>query len=359
MTTPQNSEQFLALVRASGLVDEVRLRGSLQRLSQNSELSGDVGKLSGQLVRDGLLTVFQAEQFLLGKWRGFSIGKYLVLERLGAGNQCSVYLCEDKTEQRLVAVKVLPASSAQDPDVVARFSQEGHILASLDHPHVIKGLSVVHEGPLHFIAMDLVDGSTLQDIVADHGPMAQSFATKRSAKGPMEIRRAACYVQQAAEGLRYLHEVAGIVHGDIEPGNLMLDRQGTIKIIDLGLGRFAREAPIERPDGAGSGARADQYSLGAVLHFLLTGRSSARETPKNSLGQDTRQSRPVQEVPPEVPKGLALIVDRLMAKNRENCYQDFIEVIDALAPWAETSDRAPPIDEMPRYCPLVMRLLSS
>src|SRR4051794_31951703 len=114
MPSPTNLDDLLDLIRKSGVVDDKRLTAYVEKLRQAGQLPTDPGQIAGAMVRDGLVTKFQAEQFLLGKWRRFNIGKYKVLERLGAGGMGSVYLCEHKLMRRRVAVKVLPTAKAED-----------------------------------------------------------------------------------------------------------------------------------------------------------------------------------------------------------------------------------------------------
>src|SRR6516162_2553492 len=113
MPAPTTTDEFLDVARKSGVVEEKRLQAHLDKLRAAGQMPSEVGKLAGQLVRDGVLTQFQAEQFLQGKWRRFTLGKYKVLERLGSGGMGSVYLCEHKLMRRRVAVKVLPAAKAE------------------------------------------------------------------------------------------------------------------------------------------------------------------------------------------------------------------------------------------------------
>ena len=130
MAAPASADEFIDLVRKSGVVDEKRLDPYAQQLRASGAMPDEPGKLAGFMVRDGLLTHFQAEQFLLGKWRRFTIGKYKVLERLGSGGMGSVYLCEHKFMRRRVAVKVLPAAKAEDPSSLERFYREARAAAA-------------------------------------------------------------------------------------------------------------------------------------------------------------------------------------------------------------------------------------
>ena len=114
MPAPTTIDEFLDLCRKSGVVDDRRLAAHVEKLRAASQLPAEPVKLAQRLVDDGLLTRFQAEQFLQGKWRRFTLGKYKVLERLGSGGMGSVYLCEHIMMRRRVAVKVLPAARAED-----------------------------------------------------------------------------------------------------------------------------------------------------------------------------------------------------------------------------------------------------
>src|SRR5713226_3746497 len=224
MPAPSTGEELLELVRKSGVVDEKRLDAYLEKIRAVSSLPKEPGRVAGLLVRDGLLTGFQAEQFLQGKWRRFTIGKYKVLERIASGGMGSVYLCEHKFMRRRAAVKVLPTTKANDPSSLERFYREARAVAALDHPNIVRAYDIDQEENLHFLVMEFVDGASLQEII------------KQS--GPLDPIRSAHYISQAALGLQHAHEVAGLVHRDIKPGNLIVDRSGTVKILDMGLARF-------------------------------------------------------------------------------------------------------------------------
>ena len=279
MPSPTTNDEFLELVRKSGVVDEKKLTAYLDRVRSAQTLPSTPAALAGLLVRDGLLTHFQAEQFLQGKWRRFTLSKYKVLERLGAGGMGTVYLCEHKLMRRRVAVKVLPEQKAQDSSSLERFYREARAVAALDHPNIVRAYDIDQDDKLHFLVMEHVDGSSLQDIV------------KKA--GPMDVLRACHYIRQAALGLQHAHDTAGIVHRDIKPGNILVDRNGIVKILDMGLARFFHDeddmltkkfeenvlgtadylAPEQALDSHSVDIRADIYSLGATFYYCLTGRT--------------------------------------------------------------------------------------
>src|ERR1700684_4499011 len=142
MAAPGSAEEFLDLVRKSGVVDEKRLDPYAQQLRASGSFPEEPGKLAGLMVRDGLLTHFQAEQFLLGKWRRFTIGKYKVLERLGSGGMGQVFLCEHKLMRRKGGVKVLPTAKAADPSSLERFYREARAVAAVDHPNLVHAYDI-------------------------------------------------------------------------------------------------------------------------------------------------------------------------------------------------------------------------
>jgi serine/threonine protein kinase len=354
MASPASTAEFIDLVRKSGVLDEKRLDAHLEKL-RAAGLPNEPGKVAGFLVRDGLLTHFQAEQIMLGKWRRFTIGKYKVLERLGSGGMGSVYLCEHKLMRRRVAVKVLPTAKASDPSALERFYREARAVAALDHANIVHAYDIDQDENLHFLVMEYVDGSSLQEII------------KKS--GPMEPTRAAHYIQQAALGLQHAH-VAGLVHRDIKPGNILVDRQGTVKVLDMGLARFFNDeediltkkydenvlgtadylAPEQALDSHGVDIRADIYSLGATFYFVLTGKTPFSEgtVAQKLIWHQTRQPKPIRSVRPDVPEGLVAVVDRMMSKDPGKRYQTPGAVAEALAPWVQGPIAPPAEAEMPR-----------
>src|SRR5438552_924671 len=208
MPAPGTVDEFLDLIRKSGVVEEKRLSPYLEKLRAAGKVPTDPGKMARLLIDNSILTHFQAEQLLQGKWRRFTIGKYKVLERLGSGGMGSVYLCEHKLMRRRVAVKVLPTAKAAEPSSLERFYREARAVASLDHPNIVRAYDIDQDDKLHFLVMEYVDGASLQEIV------------KRS--GPLDPIRASHYIRQAAMGLQHAHESAGLVHRDIKPGNILV-----------------------------------------------------------------------------------------------------------------------------------------
>src|SRR5262245_10670125 len=356
MPAPTTIDEFLEVARKSGVIDDKRLAAHLDKLRAAGQLPSDPRDLAVQLVRDGVLTQFQAEQFLQGKWRRFTLGKYKVLERLGAGGMGSVYLCEHTLMRRRVAVKVLPAQKAGDSSSLERFYREARAVAALDHPNIVRAYDIDQEENLHFLVMEHVDGSSLQDIIKRHGPM--------------DVLRTSHYIRQAALGLQHAHETAALVHRDVKPGNILVDRNGIVKVLDMGLARFFNDeddqltkkhdenvlgtadylAPEQALDSHSVDIRADVYSLGGTFYFCLTGRTPFAEgtVAQKLIWHQTRQPKPIRSIRPEVPEGIVAIVERMMAKDAGQRFQTPQEIADALAPWTQTPIPPPPDSEMPQ-----------
>src|SRR5207247_174437 len=135
MAVPSTIQELLELVRKSEVVSPERVDEYVKQLDPLPE---DPYKLAKLMVRDGIVTNFQGKQFLKGKWRGFTIGKYRVLEQLGEGGSAGVYLCAHLLMRRLVALKVLPSSKTKDPAFLERFYREARAIAALDHPNIVR-----------------------------------------------------------------------------------------------------------------------------------------------------------------------------------------------------------------------------
>src|ERR1043165_3354577 len=297
MAAPTNVDQFLDLVRKSGVTDEKRLEAYL--LKMRARLPADLDKAAGVLIDVGLLTHFQAENLLAGKWRRFSIGKYKILERLGSGGMGQVFLCEHKIMRRRVAVKVLPVAKTKDSSALERFYREARAVAALDHPNIVHAYDIDQEEDLHFLVMEYVDGANLQDMV-ERG-------------GPLSVERAANYIWQTALALQHAHE-HGLVHRDIKPGNILVARDGVVKVLDMGLALFFQDedealtkkhddgtlgtadylSPEQSQDSHEVDIRTDIYSLGMTLYFVLTGKAPFDGLPlaQKILAQQTQAPKP-------------------------------------------------------------------
>jgi hypothetical protein len=285
--------------------------------------------------------------------------RYRVLELLGAGGMGVVYKAEHQLMERPVALKLINQSLIKDPEAVERFRREVKSAARLAHPNIVAAHDAEQSGDVHFLVMEFVEGTSLDRLVGE--------------AGPLPVVPACDYVRQAALGLQHAFE-RGMVHRDIKPGNLMRTPDGRIKVLDFGLARFAREstppsvspapeggdrspepgvrrscAPLTRvgtlmgtpdymaPEQAASlhaaDIRADIYSLGCTLYYLLTGEPPFPKgtTVDKLLAHAEQTPRPLTQVRSDVPPELARIVDRMLAKDPMQRYQTPAEVALALA----------------------------
>jgi eukaryotic-like serine/threonine-protein kinase len=362
MPAPANADEFLEFIRKSGVAEENRLKGSLARITEQSgSVPTDPSELAKLLMRDGVLTFFQADQLLQGKWKRFFIGKYKVLERLGSGGMGQVFLCEHKLMRRRVALKVLPAARADDPSALERFYREARAVAALDHPNIVRAYDIDQDEKLHFLVMEYVDGSNLQDLVKKHGIL--------------DPIRACHYIYGSAVGLQHAHEM-GLVHRDIKPGNILIDRTGVVKILDMGLARFFNDeddmltkkydenilgtadylAPEQAIDSHNVDIRADIYSLGATFYFLLTGLPPFPEgtVAQKLLWHQTREPAPLKGLRTDLPPALVDLIAKMMAKDTKDRFQAPGDVMTALSPWVQTPIPPPTDKEMPTLSPALM-----
>ena len=274
---------------------------------------------------------------------GTSLGPYQILTPLGAGGMGEVYRARDTRLGRDVAIKVIPAELARDPERIKRFEQEARAAGALNHPGVCTILDLgTHEGS-PFVVMELLEGESLRS---------------RLEAGPIPARKAIEYAAQAARGLAAAHE-KGIVHRDLKPENLFLTKDGRVKVLDFGLAKLTRPEvlapaggkPIsilatetgailgtvgymapEQVRGQEADARSDLFALGAILYELLTGRrafhgASYVETLHAILNEEPA---PLAASGREIPPGLEPLVRRCLEKNPVERFQSASDLAFAL-----------------------------
>lgn len=283
--------------------------------------------------------------------------RYRVLKELGSGGMGTVYKARHLLMDRLVALKVMNPEFLSKVRAVERFTQEVKAAAQLSHPNIVTAHDAETVGDLHFLVMEYVEGKTLARIVDEAGFLPRD--------------RACEYARQAALGLQHAHE-RGMVHRDIKPQNLMLTEspgsqpREVVKILDFGLARFRSEsrregsgtefgtlmgspdyiAPEQARDARQADIRADIYGLGCTLYFLLTGRVPfpAGSTAEKVAAHLEHMATPVTRLRPDVPAGLARVLERMMAKRPADRFRTPAEVAAALAPFciAEVPPRPTP-----------------
>lgn len=316
-----------------------------------------------------------------------TLGGYRVGRRLGRGGMGEVFLAEHRSMGRTVALKILPAKWLGRAGSVERFHEEIRAASRLMHPNIVTAFDAGQAEGIHFLAMEFVDGKTLSQIISEEGPMSIGDATSA--------------IRQAAFALHHAH-AAGIIHRDVKPGNLMRSREGTIKLLDLGLARFSRHwhnanesqsggkksehppteqtgardsasspvqsscedhsedslrpfssakrsllgtlafiSPEQLEDPESADARSDQYSLGATLFYLLVGHPPyPGEMIDQVYGHRHGEIPDLMAFRQDADLTLANIVNRMLAKSPAQRYGSMDEVARAMAPY--DNDRSTP-----------------
>ncbi len=342
MPKKPDPKKLLEFVRRSKLISDDQLDQAISELAvrNDGQLPLDAEAITQFLVERELISVWQANNLLRGKYKGYFLGKYKLLGYLGSGGMSSVYLAEHTLMRRKQAIKVLPKKRVGDASYLDRFKLEALATAALDHPNIVRAYDIDQEGDVHYLVMEYVPGRDLQTIVASEGPCGFADAAR--------------YVAQAAVGLQHAHD-AGLIHRDVKPANLLLNDRGQIKILDLGLALFSRDgeasltllhnenvlgtadylAPEQALSSHDVDFRADIYGLGCTLYYLLTGHPPF---PEGTLAQriakhQTKMPADIREDRPDCPPSLVHICLKMMQKDPKHRYQSMLEVSHVLNAW--------------------------
>jgi serine/threonine protein kinase/DNA-binding NarL/FixJ family response regulator len=356
-------EEFLQNLCECGLFTQEEIGHILGGFPE--PLAEDGEGLAERFITAGKLTSFQAEAVRERRFEELVIGNYQVLDRLGAGGMGTVFKARHRRMKRVVAIKVLSRKVAESEKFIKRFQREVEAVARLNHPNIVMAHDADEAEVGHFLVMELVNGRDL--------------ATEVQQRGPLPIADAVAYTVQAARALEYAHG-QGIIHRDIKPANLLRDVSGVVKVADLGLARFdeafgkpSDEASALTQAGTIMGTvdymspeqalgltnidhRADIYSLGCTLHFLLLGEPpyqgptmmatllKHREAPLPSL----RAARA------DVPADVDAVFRRMVAKAPADRYQTMTEVLQALG--AVETSQGEPLASAPEGAGFVLNL---
>jgi hypothetical protein len=275
---------------------------------------------------------------------GLILGDYQLQDRIGWGGMGAVYRALHLRLGREVALKVIAPPYLSSEEVMARFYREMRAVGKLDHPYLVRATDARQVGDWHLLVMELLEGIDLGRLMARLGPLSVADACEM--------------VRQVAEGLEHMHE-HGIVHRDIKPSNLMLIRGGTIKVLDLGVARLQEEvadgitpshlamgtpdymAPEQAGDPRAVTPRSDLYSLGCTLYHLLAGQPPFHGSGspfRKLLGHQQAPIPPLRPRRPDLPEGLAGVLDRMLAKEPAARPGSAREVAESLRPWCRGAD---------------------
>ncbi|MFZ4611982.1 MAG: protein kinase domain-containing protein, partial [Gemmataceae bacterium] len=333
---PVALETFLSQLSSSGIVPEEKLKVVVSKKAGFA----DGEALARDMIKSRLLTKYQAEQILGGRGKSLTMGKYQILEKIGAGGMGQVYKAFHSSTERIVAIKVILGKGKIEPEVVKRFEREVKAAARLVHSNIITVFDADQADGKIFMVMEYIDGDDLGEILRK--------------KGQLSVSEVVDYMIQTAKGLKYAHD-HGVIHRDIKPSNILVDSSGNVKIVDMGLAKVENKGDDESlpmltepkaimgtvdfmsPEQGFSSknvdARADIYSLGATLFFLLTrkvmfpGDSSFekllahREAPIPSLS-NTRDG---------ITPDLEIAFMKMVAKKVEDRYASMAEVVTTLS----------------------------
>jgi serine/threonine protein kinase len=330
---PTTVDAYWKAMRQSQLLTEE----VLAEWQQLPGLPDDPARIAQMMVKANVITSFQAKQLMQGRYRGFFLGSYKILDQIGAGGMGTVFVAEHTTLMRKVALKVLPVDKARDKVALERFYREARSAAALNHQHIVKLHDISQGAGVHFLVMEFVDGITLQELIDKTGPMHYAQAVQ--------------IISQVALGLQHAHD-KGFVHRDIKPANIIQEKNGGVKILDMGLARsfdkeednltgqidadcvmgtvdyIAPEQALRNP----ADHRSDIYSLGATFFNLITGTTPFQGTTAQKLmGHQLTEVPKLHKLRGSVPPDLNQIVAKMMAKNPKDRYQSCSELVDALA----------------------------
>lgn len=260
-------------------------------------------------------------------------GRYLIESLIGVGGMANVYKGRDIRTGNGIAVKVLKEEFLGNEELVRRFKNESKAISILDHPNIVKVYDVSVTDKLQYIVMEYIDGITLKEYLKQRG-------------GALTWKEVVHFATQVLSALEHAHS-KGIVHRDVKPQNIMLQADGSIKMMDFGIARFSRAQSQtisdkaigsvhyispEQAKGDHTDARTDIYSVGVMLYEMLSGHLPFDGTGTVSIAimQISEKPKPLAEVAPNVPAGLRQITEKAMEKDPADRYQSAAEMLEAI-----------------------------
>ncbi len=323
---------FLSTLRRSNLLKPEQIALAIDLGSRC-----DAAQIAKELLERNWLTVWQTHQLLAGKSRLF-LGKYKLLDVLGAGGMGAVFKAESSTLRRPVALKVLAASLNESTVARARFEREIRASAQVNHPNIVRAIDADHSGNRVFLVMEYFSGPDLKALLKQHTRLPIDFSCE-------------C-IRQAALGLQHAHD-QGLVHRDVKPSNLLVTKQPEtgeplVKVLDLGLARISHDgsssgdmtrvgqimgspdfmSPEQAMDSKSADHRSDIYSLGMTLFYLIAGELpyDGDNVMEKLLSRINVDAPPLSRYCPEAPPILVHIVSRMLHRDPTQRFQSAGEV---------------------------------
>ena len=343
-------EQFVGHLLDLGVVSTSSAETCLAVLDDPAR--EDLRQTIGQFVKAGLITRYQTAKILKGQGEDLVLGNYLLLNPIGRGGMGVVYRAKHRWMDRIVALKILKQRS-NDEKALRRFQREIQAAAKLSHPNIVTAFDADESHGRLYLAMEYVPGEDLVTLIKQHGPFPMAKAIS-------------CVIQ-AAKGLHYAHQQR-LVHRDIKPSNLLLDYEGNLKILDMGLARIDSSTTktdtltVEDPSGLtnpnqllgtvdfmspeqadesnSANEQSDIYSLGCTLFYLLTGKAPFhRSTLINTLMAHRLEPIPkIRDYDSDIPAELQSVFESMVAKIPAERCKTAADVVKALTPFDDDTD---------------------
>jgi len=334
MNETNYDSMFGRMALDQGLCTEDELKVSLEKIKKQAE--DNPTPLQDIMIDCGYITKTQAERLkkniLQSKAAAHQIPGYKILGKLGSGAMAIVYKAKQLSLNRIVAIKILPKRFSENPQYVERFYKEGQAAAKLNHNNIVQAIDVGEAGGYHYFVMEYVEGKTIYDDLTKGHIFSEDEA--------LDI------IIQVAEALKHAHE-RGLIHRDIKPKNIMIDKEGVAKLADMGLARETADIEAAKTEaGKAYGTpyyiapeqirgeididgRVDLYALGGTFYHMVTGRVPFKaEKPADVMKKHLREELvPPDHINTELSTGVSEVIEIMMAKKKENRYATAEELL--------------------------------